>query len=75
LEGLREFVSDMDWIDAKLDQLRKEYPNKYIAVSNRRIVASDSNLQSLLQKLKGKNLNPGEIPVEFIAKDPPRLIL
>ena len=75
LKGLKEFSSDMDWMDAKLDRLRKEYPNKYIAVNNRKIVGSDPNLQNLLRKLKRKKLNPGEIPVEFIAEKPPRLIL
>jgi hypothetical protein len=75
LKGLQEFSADMDWIDAELERLRKEYPNKYIAVHNRRVIEADSDLQSLIRKLREKNLNPGDIPVEFIAEKPQSLIL
>jgi hypothetical protein len=75
LKGLNEFSSDMDWLDSQLDQLRKKYPNKYVAVKDHKVVGASSDLQDLIQNLKKKKLSPNEIPVEFISKVPPRLIL
>jgi len=75
LEGLKDFSRDMDWIYENQDQLRKEYPNKYVAVMNLKVIDSDPNLQNLIRKLKEKGKNPGEIPIEYISEEPPRLIL
>jgi len=75
LKGLEDFNQDMDWISKNLDRLREKYPNKYIAVMNLEVIESDSELQSLIQKLKEKGKSPSEIAIEFISEKPPRLIL
>jgi len=75
LEGLKDFSRDMDWIYENQDQLRKEYPNKYVAVMNLKVIDSDPDLQNLIRKLKEKGKNPGEIPIEYISEEPTRLIL
>ena len=75
LTELKEFCKNIDWLDERLEKLRKEYPNQYVAVKNFTVADYDSNLQNLLRRLKEKGLNPSEIPIEFISKEPLRLIL
>jgi len=75
LKGLKEFGRDVYWISEKQEELRKKFPGKYIAVINRNVVDSDPVLQILLQRLREGGKNPGEIPVEFISREPARLIL
>lgn len=75
LRGIKEFSRDMDWLSKKHEELRKEFADKYIAIMNRRVIDSDPDLQKLLRRLKESGKNPSEIPVEFISKEPQRLIL
>jgi len=75
LKGLKEFGQDVYWVSENQEELRKKFPGKYIAVINCEVVDSDPNLQVLLQRLREGGKNPGEIPVEFISREPARLIL
>lgn len=74
LGGLEKFYEDWMFINNMLKELREEHPNKFIAVKSKKIIDSDSNLESLLKRLKEKGLNPSEIPIEFISKEPELLI-
>lgn len=75
LKELRGFSEDTDWISEKQTMLRKKFADKYIAVVGRQVIDSDSELETLLRKLQKEGRNPSEIPIEFISKEPLRLIL
>lgn len=75
LKGLKEFGRDVYWLSENQEKLRKKFHGKYVAVINCEVVDSDPNLQILLQRLREGGKNPGEIPVEFISREPARLIL
>lgn len=75
LKELRVFSEDTDWISEKQTMLRKKFADKYIAVVGRQVIDSDSELETLLRKLQKEGRNPSEIPIEFISKEPLRLIL
>lgn len=75
LQQLDEFSEDMDWISETQKKLRKKFADKYIAVMNSQVIESDSDLDTLLQKLKEAGRNPSSIPIEFISREPQRLIL
>lgn len=75
LEGLKEFSRDASWISAEQETLRKKFASQYIAVIKHKVIDSDPNLQNLLRKLRENGKDPGDIPVEFISKEPVRLIL
>jgi len=72
---LEKFSEDVDWISKKQAMLRKKFAGKYIAVAGYRVIDSDSDLETLLKKLKEKGEDPGQIAIEFISPEPPRLIL
>lgn len=72
---LKKFSEDVDWISKEQAMLRKKFAGKYIAVAGYRVVDSDSKLETLLRKLKERGEDPGQIAIEFISLEPPRLIL
>ena len=41
----------------------------------RRIIDVDSELRTLIRRLREKGIDPGEIAIEFISEEPTRLIL
>ncbi len=45
---------DMDWIASNYDKLLSEYPDKWIAVKDKKVVETDLDEESLLQKLREK---------------------
>jgi len=75
LKEIRGFSEDTDWISEKQTMLRKKFADKYIAVVGRQVIDSDSELETLLRKLQKEGRNPSEIPIEFISKEPLRLVL
>jgi len=72
---LERFSKDMDWISEKQAMLRKKFAGKYIAVAGHEVIDSDPNFETLLRKLKERGVDPGRIAIEFISREPPRLIL
>jgi len=72
---LEKFSEDVDWISKKQAMLRKKFAGKYVAVAGYRVIDSDSKLEALLKRLKEKGEDPGQIAIEFISPEPPRLIL
>jgi len=75
LLSLEKFGEDVDWISEKQATLRKKFADKYIAVAGNRVIDSDLKLEALLKRLKEKGKDPSQIAIEFIALEPPRLIL
>ena len=75
MEELVEFNRDMDWISHNQEKIRRKHPNKYVAVMKRRIIDVDSELRTLIRRLREKGIDPGEIAIEFISEEPTRLIL
>jgi hypothetical protein len=75
LRRLKKFSDDVDWISKKQATLRKKFAGKYIAVAGCQVIDSDPELDTLLRRLKEKGEDPAQIPIEFISREPPRLIL
>ncbi|MGQ9628639.1 MAG: DUF5678 domain-containing protein [Anaerolineae bacterium] len=75
LLSLERFSEDVDWVSKKQATLRKKLAGKYVAVARSRVIDSDSKLETLLERLKEKAEDPGQIVIEFISPEPPRLIL
>jgi len=72
---LERFGEDVDWVSKKQASLRRKFAGKYVAVASYRVIDSDSKLEALLKRLKEKGEDPGQIVIEFISAEPPRLIL
>jgi len=68
---LRAFADDHTWVNDHLESLFDEYAEQWIAVKNRRVIASDPNLMSLL----GKLADPAHTCIEFVTREPLEMIL
>jgi len=53
---------DKEWLKDNLENLRKEYPNKYVAVMNNQVIESADSKQEIDEKVKARRL-PNFIPV------------
>ncbi len=67
--------SDMNWIVKNLKKLQVDYPEKWIAVKDAKVVETDTDLESLLGKLKKNYGNILGFAVEFIGAKPRNLLL
>jgi hypothetical protein len=63
------------WIIKRDSKLRKQLPNKYIAVRNSEIVYDNDNLTDLLKYLQEKFENIDDITIDFITEKPLKLLL
>ena len=66
---------DMDWIVRNYNKLRIEYPDKWIAVKDKKVVDSDNDLEPLLQRLKERHETAIGFATEFIGAKPRNMIL
>ena len=59
------FDEDAAWIDEHYDELVTQYPRQWIAVFNKRVIASDRDLKALY----GKVADHSFVNVEFMTRD------
>ena len=68
---LRAKRANHEWLISRKRDLRKKYPDKYVAVFNGKVVAADSDLDTLFKRLrttlKGKDLST--VAVDLIPTD------
>ena len=64
---LNKFDQDIEWFKENQKKLEKEYDNNFIAVSERKVMAFDSDLDILLNKLRGLKLDPSNMFIRFVS--------
>lgn len=75
LKMLESFEKDTLWLHKNLDKLRPKFENKFVAVKNMDVVASDNNVEKVVKKLRDDQINPSFTVIEFIHKKGVQLIL
>jgi len=71
-----ELLSDSgNWLDLNYEEIRKKYPNKFIAIKDRRIIAESDDLDSLINKLVSMKVNLNSVLIEFIPGEDTEFIL
>jgi len=68
VQMLQRGQDDLRWFDANISRLIAEFNNKFIAFGNKEVVESDSDLDSLMSKLKKKNIDISNIFIKFVSK-------
>ena len=64
---LNKFDQDIEWFKENQKKLEKEYDNNFIAISERKVMAFDSDLDILLNKLRGLKLDPSNMFIRFVS--------
>ena len=59
---------DLFWYGDHLNELLKDYENRFVAIYEKKIIDTDSNIDKLIIKLKKKGLDPRDLLVRFVSK-------
>ena len=68
LQMLVSGQNDLAWFESNLDSLRSKYNNEFIAFHNKEVIDADANLDSLMDRLKEKDVDTSNIFVKFVSK-------
>ncbi|MDE2838367.1 MAG: DUF5678 domain-containing protein [Chloroflexota bacterium] len=71
----RQFCIDSDYLNSIWPQVKKDYPDQYVAVYKGEIVATHKKLKRLLAIMNEKDVPPNYAAVRFAASKPRKLIL
>ncbi len=62
--------SDYRWLAEARNILQRQYPNRYIAIQNREVVAIETNINLLMKELAKKGLRIDKVAVEHLSNHP-----
>ncbi len=73
---LRNFEKDSEWFHKNINKLREEgFEGKFVAVKNSKTLASDKNVDLLINEIEKKGENPSYVFIEFVHPEGFTLIL
>jgi hypothetical protein len=70
-----EIGEDFDYFLRHLEELSKEYPDRWIAILDGEVVESASNVEAVLERLEQRGIDPRSPVIEFVEVTPRRLAL
>ena len=71
----KEFLSNFSYFHINYDELKRTYPDKFVAVHKKEIVDSDADAESLIKRLREKYSNLDSFVIEFVSSSKVELIL
>lgn len=75
LEKNRRAMEDISWIFANEEKLRTEYPDKYIAVEDKKVEFYSETIEGLVSKINSSNRKVDDFSIEYIRVKPATFIL
>ena len=72
---LRQLQINMVWITANREELRRKYPDEYVAVDEGEVIAHSKELSHLKDQLKSRFTNFHHVAVDFVGKEELEMIL
>ena len=75
-QKIERFTEDTKWVWKRYDDLKKQYPDEWVAVFKEKVVDHDSDLRRLMGRLDVKYPeDKGHIAVEFVTPKKIEMIL
>lgn len=74
-EIAKKQMENKKWLDSNYRELKDKYNNKYIAVEEMKVIDSDKDLNSLIERLKTSKKDLGQIIIEPIYSEDLKLLL
>lgn len=62
------FESDFIFFQKEIGKIRREYPNKFVAIYNSEIVASASSMREIKRELDKRGIKISKTVVEFVPE-------
>ena len=76
LELLKNFEEDSQWFHQNISQLRgQNLTNKFVAIKNKEPIASNEDVDVLIESLEKQKENPSILFIEFVHPEGFTLIL
>ena len=75
LQLLKEMNVNEKFLKEKYSELREEFPDKFVALKDGKVIDNAPKIEILMKKLEDKGLTPSVISIEFIHKKGTMLIL
>jgi hypothetical protein len=76
LKLLKRFEEDSEWFHNNIDKLRREnFTGKFVAIKNKKPIASDNNLDVMIESIAKKGENPSYLFIEFVYPEGTILLL
>ncbi len=72
---LERFRDDAIYLDEHREELMKKYPERWVAVYNKQVVADAKDHKKLIEKLKDKGISPGRVYRAYLSSKEELLIL
>lgn len=60
-------MGDIDWLGGHYSQLSEQFPNQWVAIKNRTVIASTPDHEALLNELQTQGKNPSLILRHYIG--------
>ena len=71
----QQFCEDSDYLNSIWPQVRKEYPDRFVAVYKGEIVAEHETLDGVLAEMDGKGVPKNHAVLRYVSNKPRRRIL
>jgi len=73
---LKQFETNMKWLDNNYERLSKRYPEEYVAVYNKKVVGHENNLKSLIEEMDRKYPQGSNVvAIKYVTPEKVELIL
>ena len=66
-EELQRHREDLEYFEKQKDNLKRMYPNQWVAIYNKDIVEVNEDFEKLLENLRVKKIHPGHTVIEFLS--------
>jgi len=73
--ALAGFNNDFEWFLRNREELLPRYEDKWIAIHSKAILDSHEDLTTLVKRLRAKGLQPEQVLIQFLSKEPIEAIL
>lgn len=74
-EEMEQFAADCLEFGSRKEELRQLYPKQWVAIHQGEIIGTDTNLETLVVRLKEEGYEPAHIPINFIDTEDRVIIL
>ena len=71
----KAFQQNMEWFRAHYEELKRKYPNKFVAVYNGSAIDSDADSYRLINRLRRKHGDLGSFVIEPVSDGKVELLL
>jgi predicted transcriptional regulator len=67
---LNRLETDLDWFYTQSGRLKKEHPDEFLAIKEKKIIAKGKTMDEVVQRLKEKKEDPSEVLIKFASTIP-----